>query len=98
MADYLPRAGGQLDSWSRSFSSVITKAPGDYGLSSAEAEEIRQAVAAHAAAFVLTRSPGSRIGPNFAVLDVTRKAMLKVLRRYVRTIKANSTISDQLKR
>ncbi len=97
MRDFLPMPDASLRSFALAFAEKIAAAPGEYGLENAEAAEIREAVEAFVDAFTLARDPATRLKGNIVRKDRTKAAVIEVIRRYARQIKANPDIPNERK-
>jgi hypothetical protein len=83
--------------WSRHFAQTIAAAPTAYGLEKRDADALVAACQEYADAYTLAVAPATRTKASIAEKDRSRKAMLQVLRRYARLIKANPAVSDERK-
>jgi hypothetical protein len=95
--DYIPEAdSGALD-WMRVFSQGISSAPHSFQLAPADAETIRQAVDAFAAAMSVASSPSTRTKSSVQKKDEARNSAKSICRLYAKLIKFNAGISDSSK-
>jgi hypothetical protein len=97
MRDYIPRNAGLLSDWVRNFADQIEEDPARYGLDAAAAKVVRKAVEAYVGAYTLAVSPQTRTKAAIAEKDQAQKAVIQVIRRYARQIKANPDIDPELK-
>lgn len=97
MADYLPRNAGLLLEWASNFARRIAEAPAEYGLDAAAAGILTTAVQAYGDAYALATSPPTRTKAAVAGKDQAQEAMIQVIRRYARLIKADPEIDSELK-
>lgn len=100
---YIPSTDSGLDLWALNFSTVITAAPGNYGLAAGDATAIAAQYAAYHAAYLLGGvtqphsqpvNPATRTPTTVASKDVAKAAALIIFRSYASIIGANQGVSD----
>lgn len=96
-ADYIPKKQLELRTWALNFSTLITAAPGVYGLVAGDAVTIAAQYAAYNVALTAAIDPATRTPTNVADKDAARASMLAVLRPYAIQIRNNVGVSDENK-
>ncbi len=92
--DYIPAKDADFINWSANFSTLITAAPGTYGLTAPDAVAIAAADASWAAAYTLAVDPATRTPATVADKDVERANAETVERPYAMTINADPAVTD----
>lgn len=92
---YIPVADGPCNDWLSNFSTLITAAPTDYGLTSGDASTIAAAVDAYSDAYALTVDPATRTSPAIAAKDAAKSAALVVVRPFAMFINARAATTDE---
>jgi hypothetical protein len=94
---YIPASDAGIDGWSANFSTLITAAPGTYGLVTADAVAIAALVATWHADYLLVLSPSTKTKTTVAAKDTARTTMLATLRSYAQQVANNAGVSPSNK-
>lgn len=89
---FLPRQESKLDRWLENFSTQISAAPAQFGLSLSDAESIAVAVAEWHAAYVTAREPSTRTISAVCEKNTQKKIVLPLVRCYAAIIRANPNV------
>ncbi len=95
---YIPPRDTDMASWSDNFSTLLTAAPGTYGLLASDALTVAAVVTPWLAAYALAINPSTRTPVSVAAKDDARTAMLAVVRQYAIQISLNAGVltSDKI--
>lgn len=91
---FLPRQESKLDRWLENFSTQISAAPAQFGLSTSDAESIAVAVAEWHAAYMTARAPESRTVPAVSEKNRQKQIVVPLVRRYGGIIRANPDVDS----
>lgn len=94
-APYIPTTDAGVSSWLLNFSTLITAAPTDYGLTSGNAVTIDAQNTAYQAAYSLATDPSTRTPSTVAAKDAAKSAALAVVRPFAMQINANPSVTDE---
>lgn len=94
---YIPRRDADLHGWLLNFATNIAAAPAKFGLDAGDAAEISAAVDAFHAAFLTASAPSTRTLPAVRVKDDARAAALRTVRKFAALIRADDSVSSELK-
>lgn len=94
---YIPQSDSGIACWAGNFSALISAAPGEWGLTVAEAASIAGAAAAFQNALTIATQSSTRTAPAIVRKNDARTALLQTVRYYAQTIKRNPGISDKAK-
>ncbi len=97
LASYIPPKNANLKNWLANFSSLITTAPSLYGLASADATNISNAVAAFNLAFTPITSPATKTAAAVSAFNTQKVLTLAVIRPYAQAISLNVGVSSNNK-
>lgn len=93
-SSYIPAEDGKCLTWLQTFANGIQQDPGLYMQSTADANAIRQAVDAFAAAYADAMDPAQRSPTRVADKDDARNEAVQLCRQVAVLIKYNAGISD----
>jgi hypothetical protein len=96
-APYIPARDSLLANWALNFSTLITAAPGTYGLTSGDASAIAATEASWAAAYTLVTSPATKTATTVAAKNAAKVTLLATLRPYAVTVSLNAGVSSSNK-
>lgn len=94
---YIPNRDGDLATWATNFSTLITAAPGTYGLVAADATTISTAVTTYTTALAVATNFATRGPSSIAAKDVAKQQMLDTIRPYAQNISRNAGVTTQHK-
>jgi hypothetical protein len=91
---YIPNRDSKFDEWLANFSTLITAAPGTYGLMAGDAANIAAAAASWHAAYLLVTSPTTKTAATVSAKNTSRVNTLAVVRPYAQTISLNQGVTS----
>jgi hypothetical protein len=97
MANYLPSREDALDAWIANFKSLIAASPTTYGLVAGDATAITNAYNSWHTAYLLAINPSTRTSSTIIAKNTQKTNVLRVVRGYAATIRANRAVADNLK-
>ena len=97
LASYIPSKNANLKNWLANFSSLITTSPSLYGLASADAANISNAVAAFNLAFTPITSGATKTAAAVSAFNTQKVLTLAVVRPYAQAISLNVGVSSNNK-
>ncbi|HEY7090198.1 MAG TPA: hypothetical protein VH518_19025 [Tepidisphaeraceae bacterium] len=95
--DFYPREQAKILQFTENFRDLILAAPGDYGLSVAQAEAYRVTQENFALAYDRARDPSTRTRPAVAGKEDARVALEAATRLLARIIRAMPNVTDQMR-
>jgi hypothetical protein len=94
---YIPAADADFSNWLLNFSTVLTAAPIDYGLTAGDATIVAGENTAFQAAYTLATDPGTRTSATVAAKDAARASAESIVRPYAQRIKVNPAVSNEMR-
>jgi hypothetical protein len=94
---YIPSQDAKLMNWLSNFAALITASPAAYGLTSADAVNIANAVAAYQAAYTPVTSPTTKTAAAVSAKNTQRVIVLATVRPYAQQIALNAGVSSDAK-
>jgi hypothetical protein len=94
MSDYLPGKEADLLTWALNFSTLLTAAPAQYGLTANDAQTVAAAVQAFQSAYTTASNPATRTPVAIEDKNDAKEAMVDVLRGFAVLIKSNRAVAD----
>ena len=92
---YIPPADAAFANWLSNFSTLLTAAPTDYGLTAADATQVDAVNTDFQAAYTLAVDPITRTSPTVAAKDVARASAEAVVRPFAVQISKNGAVTDE---
>lgn len=92
--DYIPSTDSGFDSWLTNFSTLLTGAPTDYGLTAPDAVIVAAERSAYHTAYVAATDPSTRTVATIAAKDAARVSAESIVRPYAVSISMNSGVLD----
>ena len=97
MKSFLPSTDAGLLAFSLNFSTLITAAPVDYGLTAPDATTITAKHAAYSAAYAAAVNPDTRTSVTIATKDAAKADLAVCIRGFAAMIKADTGVLDAKK-
>jgi hypothetical protein len=97
VAPYIPPRDANLNNWLGNFSTLISAAPGTYGLLTSDAVTIASAVASWDAAYALVTSPTSKTATTVQLKNTAKVTVLAVVRPYAQNVRLNAGVTTDNK-
>lgn len=97
MKSYIPAKLADFAIWITNFSTVLTAAPTDYGLTAPDAVIVDGVWDTFKAAYALSSTPATRTPVTVAATDASRAAAESVIRPYAVLISSNPSVDSGLK-
>lgn len=94
---YIPPTDSGFDGWLLNFTTLLTAAPTDYGLTAPDAVACAAQYTAWHPAYLLATDPVTRTSVTIADKDTARATAEGILRPYCQKIAKNPAVSDALK-
>lgn len=92
--NYIPPTDAAFDAWLTNFSTLLTAAPTDYGLTAPDAVAVAAERTAYHAAYVAASDPGTRTSVTVAAKDAARVSAEAVVRPFAVSISLNAGVLD----
>ena len=94
-APYIPAKDADFDSWLLNFTTLLTAAPTDYGLTAPDAVICAASYTSWHAAYLLATDPATRTSPTVAQKDAERAAAEATVRPYAQAISKNASVTPE---
>ena len=94
---YIPGPDGAFATWLQNFSTLLTAAPTDYGLTAPNAVTVATENTAFQAAYTSASDPSTRTSATVAAKDAARVSAEAVVRPFAVLISLNAGVTDEAK-
>lgn len=91
---YIPSKDSLMLNWAQNFSTLISAAPGTYGLVAADALNIAAAVSTFASAYALVTSPTTKTAAAVSAKNTAKVTMLATVRPYAQMVALNAGVAS----
>lgn len=97
MSDYVPHRDMELAGWATRLANATSAAPGDYGLSEAQAAEYAAAQAAYIQALTFAMQPDTRTKPAVQRKNTAKAELIALARKTVGTVQSYTGTTDAMR-